>query len=758
MTAKVNPAALRPAQLVRVLNGTALGPVASRQSVNRHRDRAGFRISTDGETVNLLRYLAWLIVEHDRPKRDKSADYEKLKLRSIQRTRDISLAGREIGPVPKVANRRRRNAAARSLRRFCETYFGRQVFLKWSPDHIRVLGKIERAVLGGELQSIAMPRGSGKTTLCELGAIWGIVCHGIEFAVLIGPDQGLAVDMLDSIKLEFETNDLFADDFPEVCFPIRALQGIHQRAKGQLCEGRPTHISWTEEEIVLPTIEGSMCSSAVIRVAGITGRIRGLKHKRACDGRTVRPRIALIDDPQTHESASSPSQCATRERILNGDILGLAGPGEKLAGLMTLTVIRPDDLADRMLDPTRYPQWQGERTKMVVSFPTNQELWDHYAELWRQGWESDGNCTAATRYYRRHRRAMDDGAIVSWAARFNQDEVSAIQHAMNLRYRLGDHAFFAEYQNEPIPDDTIDEDLMTAEQIAAKLNGYERRIIPIGATMLTMFIDVQLKSLFWIVIAWEHDFGGYVIDYGTEPEQSRPYVTKRDIQLSMIPTGAAFEGSLHAALTSLLGRTVGSEWRRQDGISMRINRCLVDANWQRSSAVVYHVCQTSPYASVLMPSHGRYVGASSIPFSEYKRKRGEVVGLNWRVPLTTNRRLIRHVVFDANYWKSFIHDRLKIEIGNTGGLTLWGKDIKRHRMLADHLVAEYRVRVRNERSGRTVDEWKQRAENRDNDLLDGAVGCAVGAAMVGARLSESDWQPRRVRRVRLSDMRRASRA
>ena len=35
----------------------------------------------------------------------------------------------------------------------------------------------------------------------------------------------------------------------------------------------------------------------------------------------------------------------TRERILAGAIVGLAGPGQKIAGLMTLTVVRADDYA-----------------------------------------------------------------------------------------------------------------------------------------------------------------------------------------------------------------------------------------------------------------------------------------------------------------------------------------------------------------------------------------------------------------------------
>lgn len=38
-----------------------------------------------------------------------------------------------------------------------------------------------------------------------------------------------------------------------------------------------------------------------------------------------------------------------------------------------------------------------------------------------------------------------------WPERFNHDELSAIQHAMNLKLQ-DEAAFFAEYQNEPLDD------------------------------------------------------------------------------------------------------------------------------------------------------------------------------------------------------------------------------------------------------------------------------------------------------------------
>ena len=132
--------------------------------------------------------------------------------------------------------------------------------------------------------------------------------------------------------------------------------------------GKRTCIDWTAGEIVMPTIPGSKASGAVIKVAGITGGLRGMKYKRQ-DGKTVRPSLVVIDDPQTDQSARSPSQCETRERILAGAILGLAGPGKKISGIMPCTVIHQGDMADRILDRKTHPEWNGTRTKMVYSLP-----------------------------------------------------------------------------------------------------------------------------------------------------------------------------------------------------------------------------------------------------------------------------------------------------------------------------------------------------------------------------------------------------
>lgn len=753
----IDPRKLKPTEAVRLLNSTPLGEVLSERQLHRHRSRAGFRIGDD-RTVDLLRYVAWLVLERHRPRPEPEGltGYEAMKERAAQRNRELALLGRDIGELTTVIHADRKERAATDFRFFCEQYFPQTFHLPWSPDHLKVIAKIEQAVLEGGLFAMAMPRGSGKTSLCEIACVWALVYGHREFVALIGSDEEHAANMLDSIKVELETNDALLDDFPEVVYPIRALEGIHQRAAGQLYQGKQTHIGWTAKEIVLPTMPGSRASGSIISVAGITGRIRGMKHKRV-DGTSVRPSLVLIDDPQTDESARSPSQCVTRERILSGAILGLAGPGRKIAGLMTLTVVRPDDLADRILDREKHPQWQGERTRMVYAFPTNETLWARYAELWREGMRADRGMAEATEFYRANREAMDAGAVAAWPERHHPDELSAVQHAMNLRLDRGDAAFWAEYQNEPLPEEQADSELLTADQIAAKTNGHRRGEIPIGCTHLTMFVDVQAKALFWLVAAWENDFTGYVVDYGTEPDQKEAYFTLRDMRqtLALATPRAGIEGAIFAGLERLTARLLDREWRRDDGAMVRIDRCLVDANWGSSSDVVYQFCRQSKHATILLPSHGRYVGASSIPFSDYKRRRGDRVGLNWRVPTVNGKRAVRHVTFDTNFWKSFIHARLAVAMGDPGCLSLFGRKPEQHQLLAAHLTSEYRVKT--EGRGRTVDEWKLRVDGSDNHWFDGLVGAAVGASMLGAALMGEGDQPTVRQAIRLSTIQRGRR-
>ena len=749
----INPSNMRVVDVARLLNSTSFGFVLAQARLYREFNRVGFRIgsSENPRNINLLKYIAWMFDRKHTPEETSGArSYEDRRNAERDRQAEQSLAGRDIGPLPEVVNPNRKAACERNFQLFCESYFPETYALAWSPDHLKVIEKIETAVLRGGLFALALPRGSGKTTITESAALWSMLYGHREFVVLIGATESAALELLDSLKTELEVNERLAEDFPEVCYPVAQLEGIANRCAGQLYKGERTRITWTSNEIVLPTIEGSRASGIIVRVAGITGRIRGMKFKRS-DGRSVRPSLVIIDDPQTSESAGSLEQTRKRVRVLAGDILGLAGPGQKISGIMPCTIIRPGDMADIILNRNTHPDWNGEKTRMVYRFPTNMKLWEEYAEIRAEALRTEGNFQKATEFYLANREAMDAGAEVSWEARFNHDEVSALQHAMNLKFQ-DEAAFQSEYQNDPLPDDTADDSLLSVDEICAKINGLARRRVPLKCDRLTMFVDVQKALLFYVVIAWAEDFTGAVIDYGSWPDQHRHEYSLADANPSIqtLFPKAGFEGALYAALSALTEECLGREWEREDGAVLKIERALVDANWGQSTDVVYQFCRQSSHAGVILPSHGRYVGASSKPMTEYRKQQGDRLGFNWMIPNVAGKRAIRHVIYDTNYWKSFIHARLTVPVGDKGSLTLYGRIPGAHQLFAEHLTAEYRVKTQGR--GRTVDEWKLKPQSHDNHFLDCVAGCAVCGSMLGASLPETlpaklDRKPM----IRLSD-------
>ena len=89
-------------------------------------------------------------------------------------------------------------------------------------------------------------------------------------------------------------------------------------------------------------------------------------------------------------------------------------------------------------------------------------------------------------------------------------------------------AFQSEYQNDPIikKDERII--TVTADEISAKLNHFDRRRIPLKCNHIVGFIDVQAQRLFWGGCE-EDDFTGYVTDYGVYPEQGQSYFSYSNV-------------------------------------------------------------------------------------------------------------------------------------------------------------------------------------------------------------------------------------
>lgn len=678
---------------------------------------------------------------------DEKRDYERN--RSLGKTE----SKQDIRSIPAVVDPIRRRDCMADFRLYCQIYHASEFTKPWAPYQIRMAERIQAAAETGGWRAEAVPRGGGKTTLCCAGVEWSALRGTHFYVTLFGASEGLAVRLLKGIKTHLFTSDLLLADFPHAIYPIRRLGNEARACPGQKYNGASTFIEWNATRVVLPWIihDDSTANGVVVEAFGLTAAMRGLKHTRP-DGTTVRPDIGLCDDVQTRESAKSPSQTQSRLETLTGDIAYLAGPGQPMAIFCPCTKIYEGDLADQILDRDKHPEWQGETTRMVESFPTNLQLWDDYADLWRASYREDGDQSAATAFYKDHWEEMNAGAKVSWDHRYKTDELSAIQHAMNLKIR-NEAAFYAECQNEPLVAQD-DLELLSADAIARKVSGYERREVPDDCSTVTAFTDVQKEHLFWMVCAWAPDFTGYVIDYGAWPDQGRNYFTRREVRKTMSKQYGGDESGMTFGALRDLEAVLRRPYKTREGRELQLSRWCIDGNWRSRTAAVLAFAKQSDIASTITVTQGRGVKATENPFSEAQR------ALKWKTGhghwfWQDGPGPARWATFDANYWKTRVHQALSLSQQSRGSLQLYKAPFQVHQMLGDHLRAEKPSRV--VAKGRTVYEWIDKP-GQDNEGLDCLVGCMLGASICGITRDSERMKKQKRKTVSLSEMRQRAQA
>jgi hypothetical protein len=662
-------------------------------------------------------------------------DYDAHKAKQAEAWRVRTKSGQNVAPIPEIEpeDLAERLACSHDFARFCKTYFPAAFSYSFSADHQKVIAKIENAVLHGKLAAFAMPRSYGKTTLSKAAALWAILYGHRRWVVMIGATGPLGINLLkNGLKPMLRSNPMLARAFPHTCKPARLASGSAVKASGLHHDNEPCYMVWEKDTLVFPSINSEYCLSGESRVTcfGIEGAIRGQVATMNRTGEEVRPDLVLVDDPQTKASARSVSMTQERYEIIMGDILGLAGGDVSIAGLIPCTVIQKGDLAERLLDPKESQEMNGERTKLVYQFPSDEKLWEEYFRLHSMDLMNGTN--TAREMYIAKQEAMDLGCIHAWPERFPKEFHSAIEHAMYLRYREPD-VFAAEYQNEPLEQSDLDYQFPTAQVIVGKTNPFERGILPDHATKITAFIDVQQNCLYWAVIAWEDCFTGYVLDYSTFPKQHQSYFGYRNLRHTLAAKypGMGAEAAIFAAIQELGKDLLGMQWRRSDGATAGLSKLLIDSG-DFTKTVGAAIQQLN--SGVVMPSKGRGVKAGNVPFGSFQPRSGERIGDNWIEKPRSPTMAMRYVEYDTNHWKTFTQLRLATNMGDSGCLSLFKASPYDHRCIADHLTAEKPIRT--EGHGRKLFEWILPPSSPDNHWLDCVVGCAVGASISGINLAE----------------------
>ena len=586
-----------------------------------------------------------------------------------------------------------------------------------------------------------------NSKLTEASICWATLNNYRNFVLVVGATGSAGIQRLQNIKKQLQLNKLLRRDYPEVCYPIYKLGGNARKAEGQHVDGLKTAINWGNELIAFPTIqypqgwEHGDLSGTVIGCAGLTGNLRGWSITTQ-DLEDRRPDMVVADDPQTRESSSSPSQCATRRAIVEGDLAYLGGAGGKRTSvIIPCTVIKKGDLADQLLDRDQVPIFNGIRTKMLESMPDNDDAVQAYIEHVKACQRNQEPYSVRNEYYIEHRDEIEAGAVASWPERYDEDqeEISAIQHAIHLMARSME-AFYAEGQNEPYVDPIAQMYRVSPDEIAGRMSHLDHGDCPDWGEFVLTYIDVQMDVLPYVTGCASSNFRGQVIDWGAYPGQNRNYWDLARLSKTLTeayPRAGTRDARIIAGVRDLIADLAMREYhvRGEDGSvkkTLKNHRILIDC--AHFDDAVYEGIRESGHGGLVLPCRGVGITEDMAPMSSYTKRPGETHGHNWLIKSTP--KADRMLQIDTNYWMTFAHETMRTAFADPGSWYLWrDRDPRRHQLLGDAMNSELCELKKSERWGRSKVVWSE-PPGANNHLSDCYRGMLAGMSTMGCRLPE----------------------
>ena len=322
----------------------------------------------------------------------------------------IEAATSPFGDDSPAAKRTRRRAALSDIVVFGESYFPHYLTCPSSELH-RFLAERLQALLNeardagkGGQQAVAAPRGSAKSTWVSLIApLWCVAGKRRNFIGLFSDTTSQANDFLEIVKLELESNQRLAQDFPEIC------------GEGPV---------WQVGDVLT-------ANGVRIKAWGSGKRLRGARHGQH------RPDLIIVDDPENDENVVSAEQ---REKTRKWFFRALRRAGQPdTVTLVVGTIIHHDCLIANLL---KNPAWNGRKFRAVIAWSQSPrwEEWEHiYTDQEREDREQ-----AADAYFERHKAVMLTGAEVLWPERYSYYDL------VKMRVMDGPAHFDSEMQNEPL--------------------------------------------------------------------------------------------------------------------------------------------------------------------------------------------------------------------------------------------------------------------------------------------------------------------
>ena len=639
-------------------------------------------------------------------------------------------AAQEIGPLPDIGNPQRRERCERDNLLFAETYFKPTFYLPWAPYQRTMMDRFQSVILNGGRECHAVRRGGLKSTCARVSTLWAVVNGHRRFPVLSGATDDKASEHRTNFFDMLQSSDLLLEDYPELLpLLLKRKQPKKQfRLDGRLLEVHPKD---DKGRIVFPDIYDSKSCQARIAPYSVNATdVSGLAYVDRF-GVTIRPDIVVYDDVQTPQSAKSSLLTDDRENKIVTVFGGLKGLGEDMAQIMVCTVRGYGDLSERFLDRKLHPDWNGHRYPSILRMPDDTEKWDEYAKLLSCGATAEEGKAMAQAYYVANHEAMKVGGEVAWEEDKLPGEVDALQSLMTIKILTPDF-FRTDIQQiglKPVDSSGLK---LEATELITRLSHVPRGIVPSGATYLTAFIDSSDEVLWWMVMAWTPGFSGWIVDYGTWPDQERPVFLKSDLPrtISGEMPGVSWEEAFVHAHNELEHQLLGREWfsesgEPQGGISLVLKDWADGEHKPRIKSQV----MASSNRPFIRPSKGVAPKPGRKPVHAYGDQHRDRHNNSQWVERRTE--LPHHVQFHANQWKSHGARRLLTTVGAPSAVTLPGDDEYANRLLVEHLSAEIPKQIVYDGTPGVV--WEL-TPGRDNDWFDCYYGNNIAASMLGCAL------------------------
>lgn len=454
-------------------------------------------------------------------------------------------------------------------------------FVVQQQEMIRVYDETLRH--GGD-ELILASRGEGKTTYFRMMILKTIADGTVDFAALINATSDDAKNSKEAIQDVILNSRPFAELYPEIAVPVKAVGATPQLAKGMRASGRRMDNSekfeseriaftWSERGLIMPNVPGSPSARSIIQFRGADRSIRGLN----VFGR--RPRIVAMDDLDSPETVSGKPENAQKviDRV-NLDIGGLKGQKGAFSRIMLATLPKQARGVAHHYATQGYP-FTVRRFRYLIEKPHRWDLWMEYVKI-RQRSKKNGDTHArdAHKFYLSRLEEMRAGAKVSNPHRFNDTklpdgshtQLDALQNYFDEWADKGEFFCRCELDNELIDQPTQIISTVEMGNVSDCEGDWSRGVVDESTNMIVAGIDVRKIELHHAVIASDDKQLHRIPEYDVTTHGT----SETTVQMA--------EKAIYDGLKELGRRFNQEPPTDQHGNARRIDLALIDKGWMGS--------------------------------------------------------------------------------------------------------------------------------------------------------------------------------